>query len=177
MAAMNVSWKQSSAASRPTAATRYRHTSSRWASRKRWNGGFVTDNRRYAAAIREIRARSLLLGRQPPQHRRRAVALLAELDPQRIEDGEDVVRPDRLEPPERAARVVQAELHPVVDVLGRPDALGHREARLVDELAHDPAEHEPGRVLHPRDVAAQAREERLRPPGRGRRRRRAARHL
>src|SRR6478736_6287740 len=177
MAEMNVSWKQSSAASRPTAATRYRHTSSRWASRKRWNGGLVTGNRRYAAAIREIRGPSLLLGRQPPEHRRRAVALLAELDPQRVEDGEDVVRPDRLEPLERAARVVEAEPHAVVDVLSRPDALGHGEARLVDQLAHDPAEHEPGRVLHPGDVAAEAREEGLRPLGRDGRRRRAARQL
>src|SRR6476659_8463284 len=137
MAAMNVSWKQSSAASRPTAATRYRHTSSRWASRKRWNGGLVTENRRYAAEIREIRGRSVLLGRQPPQHRRRAIALLPELDPQRVQDGEDVGRADRLELPERSALVVEAELHPVVDVVRRPDALGHGEARLVDELAHD----------------------------------------
>ena len=51
------------------------------------------------------------------------------------------------------------------------------EARLVDELAHDPAEHEPGRVLDPRDVAAEAREEGLRALGRDGRRRRAAGHL
>src|SRR6185436_4853061 len=102
---------------------------------------------RYAAAIREIGAPSRLLGRQAPQHRRRAVALLTELDPERVEDGEDVRRPDRLEPAERAARVVEAELHPVVDVVRRPDALGDGEGGLVDELAHDPAEHEPGRIL------------------------------
>ena len=88
-----------------------------------------------------------------------------------------MVRPDLLEPAERAARVVEAEHHPVVDVLGRADALGHGEARLVDELAHDPAEHEPGRVLDPRDVAAEAREEGLRALGGDGRRRRAARHL
>src|SRR3954451_12546334 len=50
---MNVSWKQSSAASQPTEATRKRHTSSRWSSRKRWNGGGVTEYRRSRAVVRE----------------------------------------------------------------------------------------------------------------------------
>src|SRR3954447_23545670 len=53
MADMKVSWKQSSAASRPTAATRKRHTSSRWPSRKRWKGGLLTRRRRAAGAVRE----------------------------------------------------------------------------------------------------------------------------
>src|SRR4051794_19764431 len=51
---MNVSWKQSSAASRPTDATRKRQTSSRWASRKRWKGGLLTWERRCGPAVREI---------------------------------------------------------------------------------------------------------------------------
>ena len=37
----------------------------------------------------------------------------------------------------------------------RADALAQREGRLVDELADDPAEHEPGRVADPLDVLAQ----------------------
>src|SRR4051812_2830758 len=135
---MNVSWKQSSAASRPTAATRKRHTSSRWASRKRWNGGWVTVIRRPGGAIREGPGASpLCFDRHPAQHRRGAVALLAELHAQRVEHGQDVRRADRLEPRERPARVVEAEHHAVVDVLRRADVLGHREARLVDELADD----------------------------------------
>src|SRR3954467_337313 len=51
---MNVSWKQSSAASRPTDATRKRQTSSRWASRKRWKGGLLTAIRRCGRGVREI---------------------------------------------------------------------------------------------------------------------------
>src|SRR6187200_3405088 len=119
---MNVSWKQSSAASRPTEATRKRHTSSRWASRKRWNGGGVTRNRRRRGRFRETRRtrspaprRSPDLGRQPPEHRRGAIALLAQLDPERVEDGERVRRADLLKPRERPAGVVEAEDHPVVD--------------------------------------------------------------
>src|SRR4051812_17156472 len=56
MADMKVSWKQSSAASRPTDATRKRHTSSRWASRKRWKGGLLTRRGRAARAVRETRS-------------------------------------------------------------------------------------------------------------------------
>src|SRR5262249_43562176 len=148
-----------------TDATRKRHTSSRWASRKRWNGGLVTRVGRPSDDFREIPTAKLasVLDREPAQQRRGAVALLAELGAQAVEDGQHVRRADRLEPRERPARVVEAEHHAVVDVLRRPDALGHGEARLVDELADDPPEDEPGRVLHPRDVAAEAREERLRP--------------
>ena len=43
----------------------------------------------------------------------------------------------------------------------RADALAERERRLVDELADDPPEHEPGRVADPLDVLAQRREEAL----------------
>src|SRR5919204_648269 len=46
MAARKVSWKQSSAASRPTAATRKRNTQSRWSSRNRWNGCGFTGTQR-----------------------------------------------------------------------------------------------------------------------------------
>ena len=69
------------------------------------------------------------------QLRRRAVALLAELVAQRVEDAEHVLDADRLRPGERPARVVHAERHAVVDVGLRADALAQREERLVDDLA------------------------------------------
>ena len=55
---------------------------------------------------------------------------------------EHVLRADPVAPGERAARVVEAELHAGVDVGRVADALAEREARLVDELRDDPAEHE-----------------------------------
>ena len=56
---------------------------------------------------------------------------------------------------------------PGVDVRGAADALAERERRLVDQLADDPAEHEPGRVADPLGVLAERGEEALggaRPP-------------
>ena len=73
--------------------------------------------------------------------------------------------------------MVEAEDHAGVDVLGGADALAEREARLVDELADDPAEHEAGRVADPLDVAAERGEERLGGARGGVRGRRAARQL
>ena len=63
-----------------------------------------------------------------------------------VEHREDVLGADRLAPRERAARMVEAEHHPDVDVLARADALADGEARLVDELGHDAPEHEARRV-------------------------------
>src|SRR3954466_12417916 len=126
---MNVSWKQSSAASRPTEATRKRHTSSRWASRKRWNGGWRTSIERLSRRSREIRGSR----RQPSQQRRRAVALLAQLEAQPVEHCQDVLGADRLAPGERPARMVEPQDHAVVDVLARAHALADGEARLVDQ--------------------------------------------
>src|SRR6476619_6011717 len=50
---MKVSGKQSSASVRPTAATRKRHTSSRWSSRNRWKGG-STAIQRASWLVREM---------------------------------------------------------------------------------------------------------------------------
>src|SRR3954447_24617016 len=90
---MNVSWKQSSAASRPTEATRKRQTSSRWASRKRWNGGGVTRNRRRRGQIRETRASADRSGdgpeRERGRHDREAVGHAAEPDRGGGEVGEE----------------------------------------------------------------------------------------
>src|SRR2546423_4393393 len=70
-----------------------------------------------------------------------AVALLTPLLPQAVDRREDAVEADRRAPGERAARVAHAELEPRVRVLLGADALAHREAGLVNELADDPAEH------------------------------------
>src|SRR5512132_3287297 len=177
MAERNVSWKQSSAASRPTEATRKRHTSSRWASRKRWNGGRDTAIERLSRRVREIRPRRPRSRGQPAQQRRRAIALLAELDAQPVEHGEDVLGADRLAPLEGAARMVEAEHHPDVDVVPRADALADGEARLVDELGHDAPEHEAWCVVHPDGAQAERREELLDALGGRRRGARPAREL
>ena len=63
-------------------------------------------------------------------------------------------RADRLGPLERPARPVEAEPHRDVDVLGRGDALADGEVGLVDDLAEDPSEDQPGRVADPLDVLA-----------------------
>ena len=111
------------------------------------------------------------------QRGRGAVALLAVLVAEGGQHAEHRRGADRVAPLERAARVVEAEHHAGVDVLGGADAVAEREARLVDELAHDPAEHEPGRVADPLDVAAERGEERLGGARGGVRGRRAAREL
>src|SRR3954451_8458294 len=130
---MKVSWKQSSASVRPTAATRKRHTSSRWSSRKRWKGG-STAIQRPCRLVRE----SQDLQAKP---RRGAVALLAGEAVQAVEHAQDLRRPDRVHPRERPARMVHPELHPGVDVAGARDPLLHGEARLVDHLADHPPDH------------------------------------
>ncbi len=174
---MKVSWKQSSASTGPTEETRNRHTTSRWASRKRWKGGSALAHWGFnACSLRNVRSlssrtrRSLppLRGRAGPraasraQRRRRAVALLAVLVAQRLEHREHVVEADRIGPLERPARVAQAEHHAEVDVARLADAFAERERRLVDHLADDPPEHQPGRVADPRHVLAERREEALR---------------
>src|SRR3954449_1493679 len=127
---MKVSWKQSSASVRPTAATRKRHTSSRWSSRKRWKGG-STAIQRPSSWLRETRD-------PEAQPRRGAVALLAGERAQAVEHAQDLSRADRLHPRERPARMVHAELHAGVHVLGARDSLLHGEAGLVDDLADHP---------------------------------------
>src|ERR1700727_836250 len=102
-----------------------------------------------------------------PEQRRRAVALLAPLLVEAVEYGQDVVEADLLRPLEDPARVVQTVDHARVDVGGAADALGHRERRLVDDLADDPAEHEPGRLVDPDGVLAEGGENPLGRGGRG----------
>ena len=63
--------------------------------------------------------------------------------------GEDVVEPDDVGPRERTVRMVEPEQQARVDVLDRADTLAHGESGLVDDLAHDPAEHEARRVADP----------------------------
>src|SRR3954452_12537036 len=156
-AARQASWKASSASTRPTEAAHSRHMASAWSSRKRWKGGRATPLQRRSAGVRE--------GDAPPQLRRRAVALLAELLAQRVEDGQHVLEPDRPRPGERPARVVHPEDHAVVDVGLAAHALAQREERLVDDLRDHPAEHEPGRVADPRGVQTERGEEALALPG------------
>src|SRR4051794_11820594 len=159
---MNVSWKQSSAASRPTDATRNRQTASRCSSRNRWKGGWLTLVERPARLEREAPATS---ARHAAQQRRGAVALLAQFVAQRVEDGEHVVGTDRLAPGQGAARLVEPQDHAVVDVLRRSHALGDRERALVDDLADDPSHDQPGGVGDPGRALAERREERLRARG------------
>src|SRR3954451_24565094 len=99
---MNVSWKQSSASVRPTAATRKRHTSSRWSSRKRWKGG-STAIQRPSSLVREV-------GDAQPQPRCGAIALLAGEVAEPVEDAQHLRGADGLEPLERPARVVHAQM-------------------------------------------------------------------
>src|SRR4051794_15089315 len=91
---------------------------------------------------------------------RDAVAV-AVLGAQGVEDVDDVLAAERLQPGERPARGVEPEDHARVDVLGRADALADGEARLVDELADDPPEHEPGSVCDPFGMQAEGPEEAL----------------
>src|SRR5512143_2136854 len=60
---------------------------------------------------------------EPAQQRRGAVALLAVLVPQRVQDAQHVVEPDLVAPREWPARVVQAVDHAGVEVGRRADAL------------------------------------------------------
>src|SRR5688572_29084300 len=108
-----------------------RHMASACSSRKRWKGGRLTLLQRRAELAREVG--------------RRAVGV-AVLLAQRGEDGREVRGAVGLQPRERAARVVEAELRAGVDVVGGADALADREARLVDQLRDDAAEHAAGRV-------------------------------
>src|SRR3954464_13791352 len=70
-----------------------------------------------------------------------------------------MLEPYRLAPGERPPGVRETESEPRVHIAGRAHALADRERRLVHELAHDPAEHEPGRVADPLAVHAELREE------------------
>src|SRR3954467_4305044 len=99
---MNVSWKQSSASVRPTEATRKRHTSSRWSSRKRWKGG-STAIQRPSSRLREARH-----GEAKP--RRGAIALLAGERTKAVEHAQHLRRADGVEPGEWPARVVHPQL-------------------------------------------------------------------
>src|SRR5665809_163481 len=83
------------------------------------------------------------------------VALLAALRPEAVEHGEHVVEPDRLRPLERPSRIVEAEPHRGVEILGGAGSALEREGGLVDELADDPPEHEPRRVADPLDVLSE----------------------
>src|SRR5215212_9132228 len=73
-----------------------------------------------------------------------------------------MVEADRLAPRDGTAGMGQAEGEARVHVVRGAHALADREGRLVHELAHDPAEHEARRVLHPFGEDAQGREEALR---------------
>src|SRR4051794_10476455 len=78
-----------------------------------------------------------------------------------LEDRQDLRRAHQIRPLQWPARVVEAEDEPGVDVLRGADALGQREARLVEQLADDAPEHEPWGVADPLDVAAERAEEAL----------------
>ena len=108
---------------------------------------------------------------------RRSVSRVAALDAQCVEYREYVVEADQVAPGERPARVVHTQLHARVDVRRRADALARGERRLVDELADDPAQHEPRRVANPGRVDAQRRKELLTALGRKLARPAAARQL
>ena len=84
---------------------------------------------------------------------------------------------DQVGPRERSPRVAEAEYHAEVDVLGAADAFAEREGGLVDDLADDPPEHQPGRVPDPRHVLAERVEETLGARGRDGRGALAARQL
>src|SRR4029450_13245073 len=95
------------------------------------------------------------------QKGRRAVTLLVQLAVEPVQGGEHLIEADRVAPLERPARMVEAGAEGGVDVGGGADALRDREASLVDELAGDPPEHQPGSVADPLDVLAERSEERL----------------
>src|SRR3954471_24908077 len=116
MAEMKVSWKQSSASWRPTAAKRERRAWSRCVRRRRWKGGGVTSGLTTPNATRRSVVRFVERG-EPAQERRRAVALLAVLVGQPVEHRDDEVEPHRVRPLQRPPRVVEPEDHPRVDVL------------------------------------------------------------
>src|SRR5215207_8827860 len=97
-----------------------------------------------------------------PEQRGGPVALLAALVPKPVENGHHVFHPDRLAPADRAAGMIEPEREAGVHVLLRADALADREPGLVHELADDPAEDEPGSVVHPLRREAEPGEERLR---------------
>ena len=105
----------------------------------------VSDDRRARADPRRLVPR----GRLHPlaQRIRDAVALGVALGPRAL--GESVERRDHpvgaqlLAPLERAAGVVEAELHRGVDVIRFGDSLLDREARLVHQAAHDALEDGP----------------------------------
>src|SRR4249919_3255506 len=95
----------------------------------------------------------------PAQVRAGAVARVVLLLVDGVEHGEHVVEADRVGPVQGPVRMVEAEEHARVDVLGGAHALAQREGRLVDELAHDPREHQARSVRHPFGVLAQRGEE------------------
>ena len=97
--------------------------------------------------------------REAAQDGRCSVALLASFERQRVEHRQHVVEADLVGPGEDAPRITEAMDHPGVDVLGARKPLAEGERRLVDDLANDPAEDEPRRVVDPQRVFAECLEE------------------
>src|SRR3954454_1058126 len=83
------------------------------------------------------------------QQGRRPVAGVVQLVEEPVDHREHVVEAQQPAPGHGPARVVEPKRHAGVHVLGRAHALADRERSLVHQLADDPAEHEPRRVLHP----------------------------
>jgi hypothetical protein len=78
-----------------------------------------------------------------------------------------VIQADDIGPVQRPVRVVEAEQHAGVDVVGAAHPLAQRERRLVDQLADDAAQHQARCVDDPLNVLAQRGEEHLRALGPG----------
>src|SRR6476469_3925179 len=81
------------------------------------------------------------------EQRRRPILVVAELGVQHFRDRQARIEPDQIRQFERTHRVIQSELHALIDVLDRSERLLQREARLVQERNQQAIDDESRNVL------------------------------